>query len=97
MVLLFHMKQLLILVKTFFAELIYLSDDLKTFNCHMNLLDYYLRERSVPPEGAVICRPDFPCFSRRTPPHFYSIAWVFLSLGRTSGPTTKAAGGFYLR
>ena len=41
---------------------------------------------------AIICRPDFTCFSRRTPPHFYSIAWVFLSLGKTSGPTTKTAG-----
>ena len=65
----------------------------KTINCHINLLDYYLRGRSVPPVSATICRPDFPCFIRRTPRHFYSIAWVFLSLGKTSsGPTTEAAG-----
>ena len=93
MVLLFYMKQILILVRTFFVELIYLSGDLRTINCHINLLGYYhLRWRSVPPVSASICRPYFPCFSRCTPPHFYSIAWVFLSLGKTSGPTRKAAG-----
>ena len=81
MVLLFYMKQILILVRIFFVELIYLSGDLRTINCHINLLGYYhLRWRSVPPVSASICRPYFPCFSRRTPPHFYSIAWVFLSL-----------------
>ena len=42
--------------------------------------------------SAIIGRPDFQCFSRRTPLHFYSIAWVFVSLGKTGGPTTKAAG-----
>ena len=92
MVLLFPMKQLLILVKTVFVELIFLLDDLKTINYHMNLLDYYLRQRSFLPEGAIISRPDFSCFSRRTALHFNSIAWVFLSLIKTSGPTTKAVG-----
>ena len=29
--------------KSAFVELIYLSGDLKTTNCHINLLDYYLR------------------------------------------------------
>ena len=58
----------------------------------INLLDYYLKERSIPPVSAILCRPDFQCFNQRTPPHFYSIAWVFLSLRKNSGPTTKAAG-----
>ena len=52
----------------------------KTINCHINLLDHYLRERSVLPVSATICRPDFPCFIWHTPWHFYSMAWVFLSL-----------------
>ena len=70
MLLLFHIKQSLILVRTNYVELIYLSRDLKTVNCHINLLDYYLRQRSVLPVSGIICRTDFPCFSRRTPPHF---------------------------
>ena len=80
MVLLFHMKQILILVRTVFVKWIYLSGDLKTINCHINLLDYYSKERSVLPVSAIICWPDFPCFNRYTPLHFYSIAWVFPSL-----------------
>ena len=79
MVLLFHMKQILILVRTFFVEFIYLSGNLKTINCHINLLHYYLKERSVLPVSAIICRPDFLCFNQHTPLHFYGIAWVFLS------------------
>ena len=70
MVLPFHMKQILVLVRTVFVELIYLSGDLKTINCRFNLLGYYLKQRSVPPVNAIICRPDFPCYSRRTPTHF---------------------------
>ena len=89
MVLLFHMKHILILFRIILAELMYLSGDLKTISYHNNLLDYYLRWRSVPPVSAIICRPDFPC-SRHTPPAFYSTA--FLSLGKTSGPTMKTAG-----
>ena len=81
MVLLFHMKQILILVRTFFVQLIYLPGDLKTINCHINWLDYYLRKRSVLlPVSAIICRPYFPCFSQHIPSHFYSIAWVFLGV-----------------
>ena len=57
---LFHMKQISILVRTVFVKLIYLSGDLKTINCHINFLDYYLRQRSVPPVSAIICRPEFP-------------------------------------
>ena len=49
MVLLFPMKQILILVRAVFAELIYLSGDLKTINCHIKFLDCCLRQRSVPP------------------------------------------------
>ena len=48
MVLLFHMKQILILVRTVFVELKYLSGDLKTINYRINLLGYYLKQRSVP-------------------------------------------------
>ena len=43
MVLLFHMKQILILVRTVFVELIYLSGDLKTINYCINLSGYYLK------------------------------------------------------
>ena len=70
MVLLFRMKQILILVRTVFVELIYLSGDLKTINCHIDLLGYYLKQRFVALVSAIICRPDFPCYSRHTPPHF---------------------------
>ena len=77
------------IIQDHFVELMYLSGDLKTISYHINLLDYYLRWRSVPPVSAIICRPDFPC-SRHTPPPFISTA--FLSLGKTSGPTMEAAG-----
>ena len=43
MVLLFHMKQIFILVRTVFVELIYLSGDLKTINYWSNLSGYYLK------------------------------------------------------
>ena len=39
----------------------------------------YLKQRSILPLSAIICRPGFPCLSRRTSLHLYSIAWVFLS------------------
>ena len=55
------------------------------------LLGYYLKQRSVLPVSATICKPDFPYFCRRTPPHLCIITWVFLFV-KTSGPTTKAAG-----
>ena len=78
MVLLFHMKQILILLRTVFVELMYLSGDLKTINCRMNFLGYYLKQISVPSVSAIICRHDFPSFTRHTPLHLYSIALVFL-------------------
>ena len=148
MVLFFHMKQILILIRTVFVELMYLSGDLKTIWklsrwCYLRSGVGVSARRFVPSVSAIICRPDFPCFSQRTPPHFYSIAWVFLSvrtvdqqqrrigsvmnrfytkqtkifadqnswhtpctfivlhgdfcLGKTSGPTTKAADSKVLR
>ena len=79
MVLLLYMKQIFILVKTAFVELIHLSGDLKTINCHINLLGYF-KQRSVLSVSAIFFRPDFPCFSWCTPLHFNSIAWVFHSI-----------------
>ena len=88
-VLLFHMKQVLVLLRTVFV-------DLKTINCHINLLDY-LRQRSVPPVSAIVCRPDFPCFSRHTPLHFYSIEWVFLSVRPVNQRRRQLTVRFYPR
>ena len=79
MVVLLYMKQIFILVKTAFVELIHLSGDLKTINCHINLLGYF-KQRSVLSVSAIFFRPDFPCFSWCTPLHFNSIAWVFHSI-----------------
>ena len=81
-VLLFHIKQILILARTVFVELIYLSCDLKTINCR--LADHsiwikfifkfvrLLHKAGICSAciGPIICKADFPCFSRRTPPHF---------------------------
>ena len=91
MVLLFHMKQILILVRTVFVELIYLSGDLKTMNCRINLLAYYLKWRSVPTVSAILCRPDFRAIvgvHLRT----FKVLHGYFSLGKSSGRTTKAAG-----
>ena len=77
--------------RTVFVELIYLPSDVKTINCHINLLDYYLRQRSTPPVISIICRPDFRALvgvHLRT----FIILHGYFSLGKTSGPTTKAAG-----
>ena len=74
------MKQILILVKTVFVELIYLSSDLKTTNGHITLLDYYLRERSVPPVSAILYRPDFPCFSTLPDLRTFIVLHGYLSL-----------------
>ena len=40
---LLHETDFDISARTVFVGLIYLSGDLKTKNCHINLLDYYLR------------------------------------------------------
>ena len=51
----------------------------KTYYSYHYSLGYYLKLKSVPPASAIIYRPDFPWFSQCTPPHLYSIAWVYLS------------------
>ena len=52
----------------------------KDYHSYHHLLGYYLKQRFVLLVSAIICRPDFPCFSQHTHPHLCSIAWVGISL-----------------
>ena len=50
------------------------KNEKKAYHSYHCSLGYYLKKKSVPPASAIICRPDFPFFSRCKPPDLYSIA-----------------------
>ena len=61
----------------------------KAYHCYHYSLRYYLKQRSVSPVSAVICRPKIIVgVHLRT----LKILHGYFSLGKTSGPTTKVAG-----